>query len=114
MATWSWNFGDGTSSSLRNPICKKVQYRRNVFRVKLTVTNRVGCVDTISKLITVNPQPIADFTYNTPCENEEVNFTSTGSANVTYYYWTLAAGQTSTLQDPSYTYNSRRTQKQFH
>jgi gliding motility-associated-like protein len=76
-----------------------------VFRVKLTVTNRVGCVDTISKLITVNPQPIADFTYNTPCENEVVNFTSTGNANVTYL-WTLAAGQTSTLQDPSYTYNT--------
>lgn len=27
IATWSWNFGDGTSSSLRNPI-KKIQYRR--------------------------------------------------------------------------------------
>lgn len=107
LATWSWNFGDGTSSSLQNPV--KKYNAAGTFRVKLTVTNRVGCVDTISKLITVNPQPIADFTYNTPCENEVVNFSYTGSANVTNYNWTLAAGQTSTLQDPSYTYNSGGT-----
>ncbi len=43
---WEWNFGDGNSSIERNPV--HVFGKKGVFPVRLTVTNELGCQESIS------------------------------------------------------------------
>ena len=54
-----WSFGDGTTSSDRNPTHKYTA--SGVKTVKLIVTNNYGCVDSLTKTLTVFPQPKFDF-----------------------------------------------------
>jgi CSLREA domain-containing protein len=58
-AQWSWNFGDGTTSTERNPV--KTYGQAGQYTVALTVTNGGG-TDTVSKQVTVAPVP-AGVTY---------------------------------------------------
>ena len=50
-ATYSWDFGDGTTGSGMNPI--HVYSLERTFTVTLTVRNSLGQQATISKIITV-------------------------------------------------------------
>ncbi len=65
-----WNFGDGSPLGY-NPDLEHCYTNNSVFLpvtfdVNLTVTSDSGCITTFSKLnyITVNPNPIADFSVN--------------------------------------------------
>ena len=42
-----WNFGDGTSDTMKNPATKT--YGIGFYDVSLTVTNQYGCKDTLKK-----------------------------------------------------------------
>ncbi|MDO9186561.1 MAG: PKD domain-containing protein [Bacteroidia bacterium] len=62
--TYYWNFGNGTSSILQNPL---ISYSSaGNYPVSLTITSEYGCKDTavLPTPITVNPTPIAGFTLN--------------------------------------------------
>lgn len=54
-----WSFGDGTTSSTRNPAHS--YSTSGTKTVKLTVTNNYGCQDSLTKTLTVFPQPKFDF-----------------------------------------------------
>lgn len=54
----SWNFGDGTSSTLKNPV--HAYAIGGTYKVLLTLTTNLSCTDTISKYITVQPKPIVN------------------------------------------------------
>jgi PKD repeat protein len=50
--SWLWNFGNGSTSTLQNPL-----YNYNTsgtYNVSLTVTNQFGCTSTIVKSININ------------------------------------------------------------
>jgi gliding motility-associated-like protein len=52
---YKWNFGDGVTSTLQSP---QHAFGLGTFKVKLTVTDPiVGCKDSISKTMVVNPNP---------------------------------------------------------
>ncbi|MDP1725444.1 MAG: PQQ-dependent sugar dehydrogenase [Bacteroidota bacterium] len=57
-----WSFGDSTTSISINPL--KVYTSVNTFSVKLVSTSNIGCKDSITKTITVNPKPNVGFTIN--------------------------------------------------
>ena len=50
-ATWSWTFGDGASSSARNP--KHTYESAGTYTVTLTATSPEGATDSLSKSVTV-------------------------------------------------------------
>lgn len=52
ISTWSWNFGDGSTSVLQNP--GHDYTGTGNFQVKLTVTDNGGLPDSITKTVTVN------------------------------------------------------------
>ena len=57
LQSWQWDFGDGNSSTLRNP---SHQYSvANNYTVSLTVTDDSGSPGTLSKRISVKPSPNA-------------------------------------------------------
>ena len=92
--TYTWNFGDSTSSTLQNPNhiynssgCGTINYQ-----VSLTIIDANGCSNTTIKTITIKQAPNATFkdaspgvTYNPlNLSNQFNNCQSAGSANPIY------------------------------
>jgi len=106
-----WDFGDGTTSAVNNP--SKTYTVPGTYTVNLTV-NGAGGTDTETKVgyVVVNhPAPVAEFV-GTPLSGPPpltVYFTSLASGTITSGTWNFGDGGTSTLQNPSKTYNSPGT-----
>lgn len=102
-ATYSWNFGDGATSSSANPT--HAYGSQGNYTVTLTV-NINGCKSTFSQNIVVNP-PKASFTVSYNCTNKlQVSFTNT-SAGGDVFAWDFGDGSASSAQNPlSHTYGS--------
>lgn len=78
-----WDFGDGTTSTERNPSHKYTV--DGVYQVSLTVTDNDGATGTVTKSISVsNVTPIARFTFSPsrPKANEEVTFNASASVDL--------------------------------
>ncbi|SFS40441.1 PKD domain-containing protein, partial [Lutibacter maritimus] len=108
--TWSWEFGDGSTSTAKNPIHTYTSF--GDFTTKLTVTDTiVGCSDFTEKLVKI-AKPNSNFTSNTQfgCGPLTVNFedTSTVSGNDTIesWLWDFGDGTTSTEQNPTHIYEN--------
>lgn len=118
--TWAWDFGDGTTSALKNPpphlydITKGYKYT-----VKLTTTNSVGSITTDSLKIDFSGGLETKFTAsaNDVCAGTKVSFDPspsniTGTTSGTAETWTwnfgegtplVITGATSPIQEHTYT-----------
>lgn len=107
--SWSWNFGDGTTSSLPNPT--HTYYTPGTYSVSLSVRTGGGCTNNnASAPVVVNayPPPNAAFAVNSTllnipydvlnCQNQ-----STGAVS---YSWNFGDGGSSALTNPNHTYTS--------
>jgi len=101
--TYSWDFGDGNSSSAENP--SHTYANAGTYTVELTVTAPGGCVDVMTKTVKVNVQPTSSFTATTECEGTATSFTN-ASSNATSYAWDFGDGNGSSMSDPKHTYTS--------
>jgi len=106
-STWLWSFGDGTTSTLRNPTHKYDSVGR--YTVKLILDKGTACEDSVIRVnyITVN-KPIAQFTADstTGCRPLTVNYTDLSQGNfepIVSWSWKLPTP--SSVQNPSYIYN---------
>jgi len=103
---WSWDFGDGNSSSQQNP---SHQYgATGTYTVCLVVSSDVGCTDTICQDVTVSNPPVAGFNANNVCEGNviAINNTSAPAGSFGSYDWDFGDGTSSVQQNPSVLYNS--------
>lgn len=57
--TYKWDFGDGGSSEVANP--NYTFKKPGVFTVDFTVENGFTCIDSLSRDITINANPVVDF-----------------------------------------------------
>ena len=91
--TWAWDFGDTTTSTVRNPT--KVYTVAGTYPVRLTVTNETG-TSTISRPVVVSPPaPVAAFTFApaAPVAGESVTFTNTSTGGpATTLSWDFGDG----------------------
>ena len=108
ITTWTWNFGDGTTSNERNP----AHTYRNTgsYTVSLTVTGPGGSdTETKTNYVQVTPPaPAANFTA-TPRSGSSplvVQFTGTSTGNITSRLWNFGDGTTSMQLTPSHTYQN--------
>jgi len=107
-----WEFGDGETSNVKDPVTHLYDHWGEDIEVKLTVNSPTStCSDEIAKLITILPPDInADFIVdrNEGCLQDgfEVNFTAASSAySETYEYaWEFGDGKTETGQFVSHNY----------
>src|SRR5882724_5436863 len=107
IASYSWTFGDGGTSTVQNPSHTYAAGGTNT--VTLQVTDNQGAQSTTaSQSVTVTPAnqpPVGNFTFS--CSGLTCSFTSTSSdpdGTITAYSWTFGDGATSTAQNPSHTY----------
>ncbi len=106
-----WEFGDGTTSTERNP--SHTYVKPGSFIVSLTVTGPGGSnTKTMEGFVQVNPPaPVANFTA-TPRSGKSplvVQFTDTSTGNITSRLWNFGDGTTSTEQNPVHTYRFKNT-----
>lgn len=104
---WSWDFGDGTSSTQQNPTHDYAN--PGAYTVSLTVTGPGGSdTNTKTDYITVDdPAVTADFT-GTPTSGDaplDVSFTDQ-SSGASSWSWDFGDGNTSSAQNPTHTYTT--------
>ena len=106
IASYSWAFGDGATSTVQNP--SHSYAAAGSYTVTLTVTDNQGATNAVSHSVTVtaaNQPPVAAF--SSSCSALTCSFTSTSSdpdGTIASYSWTFGDGATSTVQNPSHTY----------
>lgn len=107
LTSWSWNFGDGFTSTLQSPTH---QYgTTGTFTITLIVTNNEGCSDTTTKTITAAVPPIAAFSsIDESCVGVAVSFTDESTAgsgaNLTNWQWQFGDGFLGSGQHPTHSY----------
>jgi gliding motility-associated-like protein len=104
IASWKWRFGDGTGSALSSPT--HLYTKAGTFKVSLIITNENGCIDSITKTVSVSPAPVANFSLKSACVNnmqtlEDLSTSTNGKINS--WNWTFSDDDAiSTLQHPSH------------
>lgn len=97
--SWYWDFGNGFTSTLENPIHNFVL--EGVYEVCLTVSNGTDTLTNCQYINIVCPIPEADYFYAT---NGLVLNTSNISINGTEFLWDFGDGTTSYFFDPIHSY----------
>ena len=104
-----WNYGDGQSDN--NVQNHTHQYAgAGSYTVKLKVVSSYSCSDSISKTITVNPNPVVTFTSNdtagcSPLCTSFINTSSVPGGGVSGWQWNMGDGSPdNTSQDVSHCY----------
>ena len=108
VSTWTWDFGDGTTSSDSVNTTKHTYHFRQSASVSLTALSNYGCAGTLvkEKIIDVKDSARADFSADNRlfCDaNATVSFTnkSTGAGTLTYS-WDFGDGTRSTEKSPTH------------
>ena len=103
--TWFWDFGDGTTSTLKDPPVHNYAIQ-GTYVVKLTVTNAVtGCVDSTKQTLPIGTPHVAfGSDIRSGCKNLIVHF-SDSSVFASSWLWKFGDGGSSTLKNPVHTYS---------
>lgn len=103
--SWSWDFGDGNTSTLQNP--SHVYNTLGNYTVKLTASTSADCSESITKVDFIKIQePSIEFANGGGC----IPFTYSpvpiiqSLDPIASYLWDFGDGSTSTQQNPSHTY----------
>jgi gliding motility-associated-like protein len=105
VASYFWEFGDGTTSTAQNPT--KIYTILGRYTVKLTITTNTGCIDSFKLVdgVKVGTPPTANYslTPNPVCAFSPVQFTDL-SAPADEWLWLFGDGSVSSLQNPTHAY----------
>ena len=85
IATFNWSFGDGGSSSLKNP--SHTYASPGSYTVKLITTSTKGCIDSISQVVTPDVPFVEAGPNGTICLRDSIQIggsPTSSTANVTY------------------------------
>ncbi len=88
--TWHWDFGNGTISSLQNPVLWFST--PGTYKVSLTVQNG-SCTDSSSQLITVADNLKASFNIAEEfCQDDTIHITNTSTGIINEWKWMMGDG----------------------
>ncbi len=105
IASYNWDFGDNTVSSLTSP--GHSYQNSGAYTVELIVVSDSGCTDTSTMVINSHPFPLANFSTNTACFLANFNdLSSTSAGNITSYEWDFGDNNTSQVNSPTHTYQA--------
>lgn len=132
VAAWDWRFDDGldlaagtgtitagthngqTTGTYNNPSHRYTSLGN--YNVRLTAVSNKGCVQSITKPFQVGPVPNADFTIQDVCDQDNTQFTYTGTVPglITTWAWNFGdAGSglnnTAAVQNPNHAFTGVNT-----
>ncbi|MBS1509873.1 MAG: PKD domain-containing protein [Bacteroidetes bacterium] len=107
--SYNWDFGDGGTSTVRNPV--HTFTGAGNFTITLIATNANGCSDTLQKIDYIKIQPPHVSINNLPyagCAPLSWTFSSTVNSvdPVISYHWNFGDGNTSTLPNPTHIFTA--------
>lgn len=109
ITNWNWSFGDTQSSILENPTHTYVPSTATSFTVKLTISNALGCSDSLIKYIsvykpssTITVTPSANICLGTPIQFSASDYTSQGSNLL--FTWDFDDGTTGSSNSLNHTF----------
>jgi PKD repeat protein len=105
--SWTWNFGDGTTSTIPNP--SHTYTIPGIYDITLAATTHSGCNGSVTYpgIITVDAAPVVNFivSRDSGCAPYTPTFTFTGTGAATFN-WTFGNSSTGTGNPVTATYNS--------
>lgn len=103
--SYSWNFGDGNVSTLKNP--NNTYLLAGTYQVTLVVTPSTGASVTKIKQVTVYDAPQTNFNISNGCVGNVINFvnTSIDKTNISFQ-WSLGDGSQANSINASRTYSN--------
>lgn len=104
---YNWTFSDGGISAEINP--SHIYSSDGLFTVQLRATSSNGCVDSLTKSLTIQPQAKMSITAeNEFCQDSSMQFSgSTNSAvAIDKWYWNFGDSKSDSLQNPIHTFIS--------
>ena len=107
ISSYTWSFSNTSISHLTNPAYS--YSTTGSYSINLRSTSDKGCLDTLSKTITIYPFPVANFTVPASCLTSTVPFTNVSSVSagsISSYTWSFGNGTSSNLLNPSLTYSN--------
>ncbi|MCP4214721.1 MAG: PKD domain-containing protein [bacterium] len=109
IVSWAWDFGDGNTSTNRNPV--HTYATMGTYSVTLTVTDDEGAEGqtTQSILAAPNQAPTAAFGYSDTSLTVTFTDQSTDDGTIASWAWNFGDGNTSTAQNPVHTYAAAGT-----
>ncbi|MFT7541165.1 MAG: PKD repeat protein, partial [Gammaproteobacteria bacterium] len=111
VSSWSWDFGDGASSSAQNPA--HVFGSAGTYTVSLTSTGLGGSDGEVKAgyIVVTNAPPLAEFVADvtTGVEPLSVNFSDLTTGNVNAWAWDFGDGTSSSAQNPAHVFGAAGT-----
>ncbi|MGZ5303849.1 MAG: PKD domain-containing protein [Bacteroidia bacterium] len=109
---YKWNFGDGSTSTEKNPSHKFSA--GGAYTVTLYAFSNLGCADTMIKTVNVLSRPIPKIepvgAGGNRCANKEVTFPDEDNNDgIISKFWKFGDGDTSTANEPTHTYKAAGT-----
>jgi gliding motility-associated-like protein len=105
--SWNWTFDNLGTDNVQNP-----QFTfpdSGNYNVTLIVQSAQGCIDTVTKVIAINPPPVANFT-SSPSSvmiGQDFQFTDLSQVNIVNWLWNFGDSTgVATTQNPTYSYIS--------
>ena len=116
VVKYEWDFGNGRTSSLKNPA--NLYLTTGGYNVQLKVTNAIGCTSEIEDSIIIFDRPNANFTFEGLCFGEPIQFkdiTDAQGDSIILQYWNFGDGfPTVPAVEPFYLYDSLATYTVWH
>ncbi|MFL5753531.1 MAG: PKD domain-containing protein, partial [Bacteroidia bacterium] len=109
LTSYSWDFGDGTNSIVKNPLHQFLN--PGTYPVKLIPTSDKGCSNEITINAVINVLPVADFTFISECDSDPIVYSNTSfiSTGTLTYVWSFGDGQQDVLASPTHLFASGGT-----
>lgn len=108
VATYSWDFGDGTVITGPNPNPPHTYTTTGVYDIKLTITTNGGCTETTTDVggVKVGTPPATNFSMsaNDICASDIAQFTDLTPPPVDQWLWNFGDGGSSTQQNPTHVF----------
>jgi len=98
IVNYTWNFGDGNTTTVTEPVINHTYTIGGNYSVKLTVTDNTGCSNTTTVFVGIRDYPTANFTWTPsyPIVNETTTFNASSSSPnggvIIYYLWDFGDG----------------------
>jgi gliding motility-associated-like protein len=96
VVSWEWNFNNGQVSSVQTP--GDITFETpGTYWVTQTIVDAENCDASDSLEITVNPNPVADFTATDVCQGDEMDLvdqSTVANGTVNHWDWDLGNGTT--------------------
>jgi gliding motility-associated-like protein len=108
VSTWSWDFGDGTSSTVASP--EHTYLDNGSYPVTLKVSNSNGCAAVLTKPSFIKVKKAKAGFSILPFQSckppVQVSFVDSSSGGTLVYTWSFGDGVTSSDPNPSHTYTT--------